>query len=262
MELEQATDFVSVLLDPKGFDFESKAQPFNSGYAPIIAVTTYLFFILLVLPNIQTFRNRLKPALAIHNAILCVASMIMFSGTIHALYETKSFTLDRYFCENPDAPAKGSLYYWSYIYYLSKYYELIDTALAILNGSRIPHFKLHVFHHACVLFMAFNWLRVRQSLQFGGLLFNTFVHIVMYYYYTLKASGVKYIWWKKWITTLQIVQFTFSAVNFGITMTYIFREGLSGCAGTTELFMNFLFNMVLLKGFVGVLGKGKKTKSK
>ncbi len=106
--------------------------------------------------------------------------------------------------------------------------------------------------------MAFNWLRARQSLQFGGLLFNTFVHIVMYYYYTLKASGVKEIWWKKWITTLQIVQFTCSAVLLCITIRYISREGMSGCAGTTEMLMNFAFNMVLLNGFVGVWTTKKK----
>ena len=247
-----------VLLDPNGFDFDEKAQPFNDIALPAIAVIAYLFLIFLVLPNVTLFQKRLKPVLAMHNIILCVASIAMFVGTLHALYETKSFGIDRFFCEDPKAKASGSLYYWSYIYYLSKYYELFDTCLAILNGSRIPHFKLHVFHHACVLFMAFNWLRARQSLQFGGLLFNTFVHIVMYYYYTLKASGVKEIWWKKWITTLQIVQFTCSAVLLCITISYIWREGMSGCAGTTEMLMNFAFNMILLNGFVGVLTTKKK----
>lgn len=39
---------------------------------------------------------------------------------------------------------------------------------------------------------------------------NTFVHIVMYGYYLLAALGPKiqpYLWWKKYLTTLQIVQF-------------------------------------------------------
>ena len=39
-------------------------------------------------------------------------------------------------------------------------------------------------------------------------LVNNFVHIVMYSYYMVSAMGpqyTKYIWWKKYITTTQLV---------------------------------------------------------
>lgn len=39
---------------------------------------------------------------------------------------------------------------------------------------------------------------------------NTFVHIIMYTYYMLAAMGPKvqkYLWWKKYLTILQLVQF-------------------------------------------------------
>jgi hypothetical protein len=38
---------------------------------------------------------------------------------------------------------------------------------------------------------------------------NSFVHIIMYSYYLLAALGPtvqKYLWWKKYITTLQMVR--------------------------------------------------------
>ncbi|KAJ4450529.1 hypothetical protein ANN_01956 [Periplaneta americana] len=41
-------------------------------------------------------------------------------------------------------------------------------------------------------------------------LLNTFVHIIMYFYYMVAAMGPKfqkYIWWKKYLTTIQMVQF-------------------------------------------------------
>ncbi len=47
-----------------------------------------------------------------------------------------------------------------------------------------------------------------HSTFFG--LVNTFVHIVMYFYYMVAAMGPKYhrfLWWKKYLTTLQMVQF-------------------------------------------------------
>lgn len=45
--------------------------------------------------------------------------------------------------------------------------------------------------------------------SFFGLL-NTFVHVVMYFYYMMSAMGPqykKYLWWKQHLTTLQMVQF-------------------------------------------------------
>ena len=47
-----------------------------------------------------------------------------------------------------------------------------------------------------------------HSTFFGFL--NTFVHIVMYTYYMIAAIGPemqKYLWWKKYLTILQMIQF-------------------------------------------------------
>ena len=167
-----------------------------------------------------------------------------------------------FFCETPSVKSGvGSAYFWSYVYYLSKYYELLDTILAVLNGSRVPFFYLHVFHHSCVLFMAWNWLRYRQTLQFGGLVFNTFVHVLMYYYYAQKAIGVR-VSWKHWITRVQILQFATSLVLFAVTCGYLRDRGLDGCAGTSQLFANLAFNLTLLWQFVGVLTKNSRSEKK
>ncbi len=70
--------------------------------------------------------------------------------------------------------AAGRLYWWSYVYYVSKaralgasqprpashsrpvawqYYELLDTVLRVLKQQQLTF--LHVFHHAVVLVMAY-----------------------------------------------------------------------------------------------------------
>lgn len=46
-------------------------------------------------------------------------------------------------------------------------------------------------------------------LTFFGFL-NAFVHIIMYTYYMIAAIGPemqKYLWWKKYLTTIQMIQF-------------------------------------------------------
>ncbi|GBP90632.1 Elongation of very long chain fatty acids protein AAEL008004 [Eumeta japonica] len=70
---------------------------------------------------------------------------------------------------------------------------------------------LHVIHHGVMPMSV--WFGVKftpggHSTFFG--LLNTFVHIIMYTYYMLSAMGPatrKYLWWKKYLTTLQMVQF-------------------------------------------------------
>lgn len=108
------------------------------------------------------------------------------------------------FCTPIGTRPAGRLWFWSYVYYLSKYYEFLDTILLLLKAK--PASFLHVFHHAFVVVMSWLWVDQVQTLQFGGLLTNTAVHVVMYFYYfltTLKISP----WWKKYITSFQILQF-------------------------------------------------------
>lgn len=47
---------------------------------------------------------------------------------------------------------------------------------------------------------------------------NSFIHVLMYSYYGLAALGpsvAKYLWWKKYLTILQLIQFT-TALILGI----------------------------------------------
>merc|ERR1711976_420195 len=71
--------------------------------------------------------------------------------------------------------------------------------------------NLHVIHHT--IMPAACWWGVKFTPgghgTFFGLL-NTFVHAIMYSYYLVAAMGPqyqKYLWWKKYLTTMQMVQF-------------------------------------------------------
>lgn len=55
-------------------------------------------------------------------------------------------------------------------------------------------------------------------LAFLPAMVNSFIHVLMYSYYGLTAFGpaiAKYLWWKKYLTILQLIQFT-SALILGI----------------------------------------------
>ena len=160
--------------------------------------------------------------------MLCAMSAVMALGTLREVItrSQRESSVRWLFCEDPSTQPTGALWFWSYLYYLSKYYELLDTVLQLLKGRPPPHFALHVYHHGFVLLMAWAWLEYVQTLQYIGLLFNTSVHVLMYYYYYRRVMGLD-IWWKKFVTWFQIVQFATSLCCFAVTL-FMLRSGVSG----------------------------------
>ena len=99
-----------------------------------------------------------------------------------------------------------------YMYFLCKIIELLDTVFFVLRKKQRQISFLHLYHHAMMPICA--WIGVRFVPGGHGTLLgviNAFIHIIMYAYYMLSAFGPhmqKYLWWKKHLTSLQLVQFT------------------------------------------------------
>ncbi|KAI4462094.1 fatty acid acyl transferase-related [Holotrichia oblita] len=96
-------------------------------------------------------------------------------------------------------------------YYISKFTEFFDTLFFILRKKNSHVSTLHVIHHGCMPFSVWMGMKFAPGghSTFFALL-NSFVHIVMYFYYMIAAMGPeyqRYIWWKKYLTTFQMVQF-------------------------------------------------------
>lgn len=96
-------------------------------------------------------------------------------------------------------------------YYFSKFIEFADTLFFVARKKFNQVTLLHVIHHGCMPMSV--WFGVRftpggHSTFFG--LLNSLVHVFMYTYYGLAALGPEYhkwLWWKKYMTTFQLVQF-------------------------------------------------------
>jgi fatty acid elongase 3 len=235
-------------------NFEWEAAPLSHWQWPALSVVLYLIVVALLSSYMKSRAAfNLRLVTVGHNTILSLGSLVMFLGTAFELQRryAQSGTAVWFCCESA-TKSSGPLYFWSYVYYLSKFYEMLDTVFVLLQKSRVPHFGLQVYHHAAVVPMAWLWCEQQQSLQWGGLLFNTLVHVIMYQYYACKVLG----WptpWKRWITKLQIVQFLTSFVLLTLTIRFL-SQGAS-CAGMPALLYNCIFNATLLLQFVGVDSK-------
>ncbi|KZT54401.1 GNS1/SUR4 membrane protein [Calocera cornea HHB12733] len=146
---------------------------------------------------------KLNSLFQIHNIFLTVGSatllVLMLEEIIPHWYKYGFFSA---ICNTRAWTPRMEFYYM--VNYYIKYIELIDTVFLVLKKK--PLAFLHVFHHAATALLCFTQLEGKTSVSWVVITINLAVHVLMYYYYYATAGGAK-IWWKKYLTTFQIVQF-------------------------------------------------------
>lgn len=118
-----------------------------------------------------------------------------------------------------EAKISASLKFWVSHFYLSKYIEFMDTWIKQLKNEK-PIF-LQVYHHAGIVLLMWGFV-ITKNTGPGGVVtcLNSFVHTIMYTYYTAAAFGYRSPL-KKYLTQIQLIQF-FTGV--GITALEYFKE--------------------------------------
>lgn len=255
----------------QNFDWNLRSESYWMSHwsTPVSFSIIYLLFVLYANANIQS-KLRDKVSLwcrnsaifrlfsIIHNAFLILFSAFIFLGV---LYDSSNYIKQKgihyIFCPplaKENEIIKGRVYFWSYLYYCSKYYELIDTLLIALKGKRI--IPLHAYHH--LIMLPTMWLCFNGNLiasLFGLSILNSFVHIVMYTFYFCSVLNIPWsTYWKRWITKIQIMQFVIGAVGGSFFLfVYIQHPSITtmtfekGCAGdSSSIVLTFLVNVSFL----------------
>jgi len=133
-----------------------------------------------------------------------------------------------------------------WLFYASKVLEFNDTFIMILRQSSGQISFLHVYHHLSVLWMWwFNVMYYPGGEAYPSAWLNSFVHIWMYGYYFLSTLGFN-VWWKRYLTQLQISQLAMFVVQ-GVSLLFTgdpeFRVigAVNGVYASTllALFVNF-----------------------
>lgn len=150
-----------------------------------------------------------------YNMALVVLSAYMFIELVYGLYEAKYNLACETIRLGSKEPGDIRIANALYIYFVSKAIEFMDTIFMILRKKFNQVTFLHVFHHSTMLliwWICTMWLPGGQS--YFGATFNCFIHVWMYLYYALACipSMKDKLWWKKYITKMQLIQF-FSALT-------------------------------------------------
>uniref|UniRef100_A0AAY3ZZZ2 Elongation of very long chain fatty acids protein n=1 Tax=Denticeps clupeoides TaxID=299321 RepID=A0AAY3ZZZ2_9TELE len=97
----------------------------------------------------------------------------------------------------------------AWLFYFLKYIELLDTVSLMLSDC---------FNLCHLSFNAAGGMGSFHSIV------NAYVHIIVYLYYGLAAAGPrfqKYLWWKNYMTAIQLIQFVVVSIHIS---QYYFLE--------------------------------------
>ncbi|KUJ17314.1 GNS1/SUR4 membrane protein [Mollisia scopiformis] len=221
---------------PQDFDFQPRVTPMSTLKQSSLMILAYY---IVILGGRELMRNRpafkLNGLFMIHNFYLTA-----ISGTLLALFlEQLIPTVYNHGIFYAICDVKGGwtppLVILYYLNYLTKYLELIDTVFLVLKKK--PLTFLHCYHHGATALLCYTQLIGLTSVSWVPITLNLMVHVVMYWYYFQSARGIR-IWWKEWITRLQIIQFVidlgfvyFASYTYFTSTYFPWMPNAGKCAG-------------------------------
>ncbi|OXV07041.1 hypothetical protein Egran_05197 [Elaphomyces granulatus] len=190
---------------PDEFRFVGGVTPMSTLKGTVTVLTTYYVVVFGGREIMKRFSAlKLNALFMIHNLYLTVISGILLALFIEQLLPTLWRNGIFYAICNHEGGWTQQLVVLYYLNYLTKYVELLDTVFLFLKKK--PLTFLHTYHHGATALLCYTQLIGLTAVSWVPITLNLTVHVVMYWYYFQSARGIR-IWWKEWITRLQIIQF-------------------------------------------------------
>ncbi|XP_038210396.1 elongation of very long chain fatty acids protein 4-like isoform X1 [Zerene cesonia] len=250
---------------------EVDSLPLMATPGPMLMIlAAYLLFVLKIGPSLMTKREpyKLTITLLLYNVFQVVLSAYMVQKYVSMLLD-KGFAPTT--CYMHDKKEREQILFDIWIYFAAKVTELLDTVFFVLRKKDSQVTFLHLYHHSIMMFGTWMYLKYWPSytLYFIGFL-NALVHVFMYTYYGLAALGpkvAKYIFWKKYMTRLQLIQFVCIIIHYIIAVNRTECPPAKGVAMfvacNTSFFMflflnfyrqNYKTSIIKLDGTKGCIG--------
>eukprot|EP00099_Drosophila_melanogaster_P022478 NP_649958.2 uncharacterized protein Dmel_CG9459 [Drosophila melanogaster] len=242
--------------------------PLTSSHWPVLTILgIYLVFIKIVGP---WFMQNQKPynldrAIKIYNIVQIAYNVILLIFSVHFMLGPGNYNFSCISNLPLDHEYKNWERWLSYSYFFNKLMDLLETVFFIFRKKYRQISFLHVFHHVYMVYIGFLYM---YYYGYGGhgfflITFNVVVHTMMYTYYyqsSLNRNSGGDLWWKKYITVVQLVQFV---IIFSHSV-YILRQTdcqTSRLSATWGSLISVVFIILFSNFYVRTYILPKKTKS-
>jgi hypothetical protein len=180
-----------------------------------------------------------------------VANLASFSDTFGDLlpYDSANGGFWRALCDLNDGVWERGLSYYGYFFYLSKFYEVFDTVIILAKGRQSS--LLQTYHHAGAMLSMWAGIRFASPPIWIFVVFNSLIHTIMYFYYTLSALKVRVPKaLKRALTTAQITQFVVGG-SFALLHLFVYyfnpqTGSYNACLANPGQSFALLFNVAYL----------------
>ena len=229
-------------------DHRVKTLPLMEGgpWSVLAIIAVYVYFVKVWGPEFMKNRKPfdIKPLILVYNITMVFVNIFFFivvsSRTNFGVKTWQCNPIDKY-TEDTDW---GFILYIGWLFVMSKFVDLLDTVFFVLRKNFHQVSALHVIHHSLVPINCWLGLKYVPSESAAFMPFiNSFIHAVMYSYYALSSLGPHmkpYLWWKKYLTNIQIIQLAL------ITVHCAFLAFNSSCNLPKIMFIAGLPQMVLI----------------
>ncbi|OWR40661.1 putative Elongase [Danaus plexippus plexippus] len=221
--------------------------------SPFPILTVVVLYLLFIRIGPRIMKNR--PPLGINKLIsyynaaqVVLATMICIKVFKLNLFRDGILYAGCRYPSNTQNPMLLDLGWW---YFFAKFTELLDTIFFVLRKKDKQLTFLHVYHHVIMALYSWSYLKFAAGGEGAILaLLNSVVHVVMYSYYLLSGLGPrfqKYLWWKKYVTKMQLLQFVLMLLYCAWTHNSPRCQYASGF--TYFIFINVTIFLILFLNF-------------
>ncbi|KAK9490349.1 GNS1/SUR4 family-domain-containing protein [Lipomyces doorenjongii] len=190
--------------NPSEFLFTQGSLPLSTFYPVVVTIAIYYVVILGGREIMKGFAPmKLTFLFRVHNVLLTFVSGLLLALFVEQLFPIL-YRHGLFYAICNEGSWTQPIVTLYYLNYLTKYVELLDTVFLVLKKK--PLTFLHCYHHGATAALCYSQIIGHTSVSWVVITLNLGVHVVMYWYYFLSSCGIR-VWWKEWVTRLQIIQF-------------------------------------------------------
>lgn len=221
----------------------------SSGFLNVVAIVAlYLSIVLYFGPKMMQNRKPLevKNLIRLYNGLMILFNLYLLKRALKLVDNGRSF----FNCKGVelDMAHVDEIATITELFLLSRLADFLDTIWFVLRKKQSHISFLHVFHHSyvpTVTYLATRWTPVSPNAMSFPFV-NSAIHVVMYTYYLLATypSLRPHLWWKRYLTGLQMLQFI-SVLAYNI-YGYFYFSNYCGKSQTAALVGSLMSAVIFL----------------